>query len=98
MADDEEPFILDSQEERELRAQVCLLAAEVTLQQFPSNHKYTHAHIIYIHTYIRCSKSHALTFETWTDTLSKYDNVFTGICGIIWKFTKALSRHVSVQI
>lgn len=29
MADDEEPFVLDSQEERELRAQVCQLAAEV---------------------------------------------------------------------
>lgn len=29
MADDEEPFVLDSQEERELRTQVCQQAAEV---------------------------------------------------------------------
>jgi len=27
--DDEEPFVIDSQEERELRTQVCQLAAEV---------------------------------------------------------------------
>ena len=37
MADDEEPFILDSQEERELRTQVCQLAAEVI--HTPPNHK-----------------------------------------------------------
>ena len=29
MMDDEEPFVLDSQEEKELRTQVCQLAAEV---------------------------------------------------------------------
>ena len=29
MADDEEPLVLDSQEERELRTQVCQQAAEV---------------------------------------------------------------------
>ena len=89
MADDEEPFILDSQEERELLAQVCQLAAEVTLQQFlsnQSNHKCTC--IICIHTYIRCSKLHVLmpmckvTYETWTDRLSEYD-ISTEIRGII---------------
>lgn len=78
MADDEEPFVLDSQEERELRAQVCLLAAEVTLcVSYPITNTHTQTRT-QLSVYIRCVTLHVpipmceIIFETWVDALLGY--------------------------